>query len=147
LASIFKNCCSLAGLDNTGRVIVHRRLRRDSVIKFSAGLAPCLVAMEARCGAHRLGGILCALGHQVRLMSPEDVRPYVKAQKNDNRDAEAIAAAATRPTMHFVELTSEEQFTNPGLGRAWRLSSDSRKPAGFLAGFWGGWLRGEDLNL
>ena len=63
--------------------------------------------MEACCGAHHLGRVLHGHGHTVRLMSPEYVRPYVKAQKNDDRDAEAIAEAATRPTMRFVELNSE----------------------------------------
>ena len=66
--------------------------------------------MEACCGAHHLGRILRAQGHEVRLMSPEYVRPYVKAQKNDDRDAEAIAEAATRPTMRFIELKSEERL-------------------------------------
>jgi transposase len=66
--------------------------------------------MEACCGAHHLGRALREQGHQVRLMSPEYVRPYVKAQKNDDRDAEAIAEAATRPTMRFVELKSEERL-------------------------------------
>ena len=68
------------------------------------------MAMEACCGAHHMGRALAALGHEIRLMSPEYVRPYVKAQKNDDRDAEAIAEAATRPTMRFVELKSEEQL-------------------------------------
>lgn len=113
-----KNSCSLAGLDENGRVIMRRRLRRESVIKFGASLTPCLVAMEACCGAHHLGRILRAQGHQVRLMSPEYVRPYVKAQKNDDRDAEAIAEAATRPTMRFVELKSEEQLDLQALHRA-----------------------------
>jgi transposase len=113
-----KNTCSLVGLDEDGRVIVRRRLRRESVTKFTASLAPCLVAMEACCGAHHLGRILQAQGHQVRLMSPEYVRPYVKAQKNDDRDAEAIAEAATRPTMRFVELKSEEQLDMQALHRA-----------------------------
>src|SRR3954469_11924769 len=113
-----KNSCSLAGLDNTGRVVVRRRLRRESVIKFAASLPPCLVAMEACCGAHHLGRILRSQGHEVRLMSPEYVRPYVKAQKNDDRDAEAIAEAATRPTMRFVELKSEEQLDMQTLHRA-----------------------------
>ena len=63
--------------------------------------------MEACCGAHHLGRQLAAQGHTVRLMSPEYVRPYAKAQKNDDRDAEAIAEAATRPTMRFVEIKSE----------------------------------------
>jgi transposase len=66
--------------------------------------------MEACCGAHHLGRQLAAQGHEVRLMSPEYVRPYVKAQKNDDRDAEAIAEAATRPTMRFVALKTEAQL-------------------------------------
>src|SRR3954464_10854044 len=71
-----KNSCSLAGLDNAGRVVMRRRMRRESVIKFAASLAPYLVAMEACCGAHHLGRILRSQGHEVRLMSPEYVRPY-----------------------------------------------------------------------
>lgn len=66
--------------------------------------------MEACCGAHHLGRIFAERGHEVRLMSPEYVRPYVKAQKNDDRDAEGIAEAASRPTMRFVELKSQEQL-------------------------------------
>ena len=112
-----KNSCSVVGLDDTGKVIMRRRLQRESVIKFAAGLEPCLMAMEACCGAHHLGRILREQGHQVRLMSPEYVRPYVKAQKNDDRDAEAIAEAATRPTMRFVELKSAEQLDMQSLHR------------------------------
>jgi transposase len=66
--------------------------------------------MEARRGAHHLGRLLAARGHEVRLMPPEDVRPYLKAHKNDERDAEGIAEAALRPTMRFVELKSQEQL-------------------------------------
>lgn len=73
--------------------------------------------MEACCGAHHLGRLLAKQGHQVRLMSPEYVRPYVKGQKNDDRDAEAIAEAATRPTMRFVELKSEGQLDMQSLHR------------------------------
>jgi transposase len=87
------------------------------VIKLTASLAPCVVAMEACCGAHHLGRIVRDQGHQVRLMSPEYVRPYVKAQKNDDRDAEAVAEAATRPTMRFVELKSAEQLDMQSLHR------------------------------
>ncbi len=105
-----KTTCSVVGLDADGRVVLRRRLRRDGVVAFAAKLAPCAMAMEACCGAHHMGRALAALGHDVRLMSPEYVRPYVKAQKNDDRDAEAIAEAATRPTMRFVELKSEEQL-------------------------------------
>lgn len=112
-----KNSCSVVGLDGTGKVILRRRLQRESVIKFASGLAPCLMAMEACCGAHHLGHTLRGQGHQVRLMSPEYVRPYVKAQKNDDRDAEAIAEAATRPTMRFVELKDAEQLDMQSLHR------------------------------
>ena len=105
-----KNSCSVVGLDESGTVVLRRRLRRDGVITLAARLPTCQMAMEACCGAHHMGRALASLGHDVRLMSPEYVRPYVKAQKNDDRDAEAIAEAATRPTMRFVELKSEEQL-------------------------------------
>src|SRR3954470_22295648 len=105
-----KNSCSLAGLDASGAVVLRRRTGRQGILALAERLPPCVVAMEACCGAHHLGRLLRARGHQVRLMSPEYVRPYVKAQKNDDRDAEAIAEAATRPTMRFVELKSEERL-------------------------------------
>lgn len=105
-----KNSCSLVGLDAAGAVVVRRRMRRDRVVAFAETLPACVMAMEACCGAHYIGRAMAALGHEVRLMSPEYVRPYVKAQKNDDRDAEAIAEAATRPTMRFVTLKSEAQL-------------------------------------
>ncbi len=113
-----KNSCSVVGLDASGRVVLRRRMHRDGIVKLAAGLPGCVVAMEACGGAHHLGRRLRDLGHQVRLMSPEYVRPYVKAQKNDDRDAEAIAEAATRPTMRFVELKSEAQLDLQSLHRA-----------------------------
>ncbi len=113
-----KNSCSVVGLDAGGRVVLRRRLNRDGVVKLAAGLPRCVMAMEACCGAHHLGRRLRDQGHEVRLMSPEYVRPYVKAQKNDDRDAEAIAEAATRPTMRFVELKSETQLDMQSLHRA-----------------------------
>src|SRR4051794_29315323 len=105
-----KNSCSIVGLDGAGRVLLRRRTRREGVIALAAKLPGCVVAMEACCGAHHLGRLLVEQGHEVRLMSPEYVRPYVKAQKNDDRDAEAIAEAATRPTMRFVALKTEAQL-------------------------------------
>ena len=105
-----KNVCSLAGLDEDGRVVLRKRMQRAKLISFLTTLPPATVAMEACCGAHHIGQHAAAAGHQVRLMSPEYVRPYVKAQKNDDRDAEAIAEAATRPTMRFVPLKSEAQL-------------------------------------
>src|SRR5580704_297389 len=113
-----KNVCSIVGLDASGAVVLRRRAKRETLIGLVAKLPPCIVAMEACCGAHHLGRLLEAQGHDVRLMSPEYVRPYVKAQKNDDRDAEAIAEAATRPTMRFVELKSEEQLDMQTLHRA-----------------------------
>lgn len=113
-----KNTCSLVGLDGSGAVVLRRRMRRDAVPSFVKGLPRCVVAMEACCGAHHLGRVFAVYGHEVRLMSPEYVRPYVKAQKNDDRDAEAIAEAATRPTMRFVPVKSEAQSDVQALHRA-----------------------------
>ena len=113
-----KNSCSLAGLDASGRVILRRRMRRSSVESFVKGLGRCIVAMEACCGAHHLGRVFAAQGHETRLMSPEYVRPYVKAQKSDELDAEAIAEAATRPTMRFVAVKSQTQSDIQALHRA-----------------------------
>jgi transposase len=103
-----KNSCSIVGLDDGGAVVLRRSMRREGVVKLAGKLRPCVVAMEACCGAHHLGRVLRAQGHEVRLMPPEYVRPYVKSQKNDDRDAEAIAEASTRPTMRFVALKNEE---------------------------------------
>lgn len=113
-----KNSCSLAGLDATGAVVIRRKITREGVIAFAATLPSCIIAMEGCCGAHFLGRTLEAQGHEVRLMSPEYVQPYVKAQKTDDRDAEAIAEAATRPTMRFVSLKSETQLDLQVLHRA-----------------------------
>jgi transposase len=76
-----KNNCSIVGLDGSGQVILRRRMQRKSIAVLGAKLSPCIIAMEACCGAHHLGRVLSTLGHTVRLMSPEYVRPYVKAQK------------------------------------------------------------------
>jgi len=113
-----KNVCSVVGLDPSGVVVVRRRAKRETLIDLAAKLPPCLVAMEACCGAHHLGRVFADHGHEVRLMSPEYVRPYIKAQKNDDRDAEGIAEAATRPTMRFVELKSQDQLDMQTLHRS-----------------------------
>ena len=113
-----KNSCSLAGLDSRGAVVLRRRMTRESLIAFISKLPACVVAMEACCGGHFLGRTFQAQGHEVRLMSPEYVQPYVKAQKTDDRDAEAMAEAATRPTMRLVRLKSEAQLDLQVLHRA-----------------------------
>jgi len=113
-----KNVCSVVGLDASGAVVLRRRVRRDTLIDLVAKLPACIVGMEACCGAHHLGRLFAAQRHNVRLMSPEYVRPYVKAQKNDDRDAEGIAEAATRPTMRFVEVKTEDQLDMQTLHRS-----------------------------
>ncbi|MCC4300169.1 IS110 family transposase [Aurantimonas coralicida] len=113
-----KDICSVVGLDGAGNVLLRRRMRRDSIMKLTVRMPACVMAMEACCGAHHLGRQFREQGHEVRLMSPEYVRPYVKANKNDDRDAEAIAEAATRPTMRFVDLKSDEQLDMQSLHRA-----------------------------
>lgn len=113
-----KNSCSVAGLDATGAVVMRRRMSREGLIRFVSKLPQCVVAMEACCGAHFLSRIFVTQGHVVRLMSPEYVQPYVKAQKTDDRDAEAIAEAATRPTMRLVTPKSEAQLDLQILHRA-----------------------------
>ena len=113
-----KNSFSIAGLDASGAVVLRKRMSRTGILKFASELPRCTIAMEACCGAHVLGRALVRQGHTVRLMSPEYVKPYVKAQKTDDRDAEAIAEAATRPTMRFVSLKSDAQLDLQVLHRA-----------------------------
>jgi transposase len=113
-----KNVCSVVGLDARGAVVMRRKMRRETLIVLAAKLSPCIVGMEACCGAHHLGRAFASHGHDVRLMSPEYVRPYVRAQKNDDRDAEGIAEAATRPTMRFVDLKSQDQLDMQSLHRS-----------------------------
>ncbi len=84
-------------------------LRRAEVRGFFAGLAPCLIGMEAGASSHYRARELAAVGHEVRLMPPSYVEPYVKRQKNDAADAEAICEAVTRPNMRFVPVKSEDQ--------------------------------------
>lgn len=107
---IGKGSCSVVGVDDHGAVTVRRTLRRHTLIELGKKLPTCVIAMEACCGAHHLGRLFATRGHEIRLMSPEYVRPYVKAQKNDDRDAEGIAEAASRATMRFVGLKSQQQL-------------------------------------
>ena len=93
---IGKNSCSSVGVDDKGAVTTRRTMRRQTLIDFVSKIPTCVIAMEACCGAHHLGWFFVSQRHEVRLMSPEYVRPYVKAQKNDDRDAEGIAACVLR---------------------------------------------------
>ena len=104
-----KQVFQVHGVDRDGRVVVRKRLRRSEVLAFFRGAEPCLVGMEACATAHHWARELSRLGHEVRLMPPAYVKPYVKRGKNDAADAEAICEAVTRPTMRFVPIKSAEQ--------------------------------------
>src|SRR5271155_3268064 len=98
------------GVDAYGKTVVRKTLRRHAVSTFFANLPPCLVGMEASNGAHFWAKTLLDLGHDVRLISPQFVTPYVKSNKNDRNDAEAICEAVGRPNMRFVPVKSAEQL-------------------------------------
>ena len=106
------------GADASGRVVFRKRLRREQVLEFFAGKPACVVAMEACSSAHHWGRALAELGHTVRLIPPAYVKPFVKRQKNDATDAEAICEAAQRPTMRFVAVKSEAAQANAVVFRA-----------------------------
>jgi len=97
-------------VDAQDEVVLRKTLRRDAVAQFFAGLEPCIVGMEACCGSHYWARVLTDLGHEVRLISPQFVKPYVKYNKNDRNDAEAICEAIGRPSMRFVPPKSAEQL-------------------------------------
>jgi len=115
---IAKRVFQVHGVDAAGEVVVQRKLRRSEVLVFFERLAPCLVGVEACATAHHWARALMALGHEVKLMPPSYVKPYVKRQKNDMTDAEAICEAVTRPTMRFVPVKSVEQQSVLSLHRA-----------------------------
>jgi transposase len=103
-----KNVFQLHGVDGEGKVVMRRQLRRSQVEPFFAALGPCVVGMEACGGAHHWARTLRRLGHEVRLMPAQYVKPYVKRNKTDGRDAEAICEAMSRPTMRFVSVKNED---------------------------------------
>lgn len=104
-----KNVFQVHGIDETGKIMIRRQLRRNEVVKFFRELPACLVGMEACGTAHYWGREIAALGHTVKLMPPAYVKPYVKRGKTDAADAEAICEAVTRPTMRFVTVKTADQ--------------------------------------
>jgi transposase len=106
---IAKSVFQVHGTNAAGEVVIRRQVKRAQVLKFFASLPPCLVGIEACASAHHWSRELQALGHRVKLMPPSYVKPYVKRQKNDTADAEAICEAVTRPTMRFVATKTTEQ--------------------------------------
>jgi transposase len=106
---IAKSVFQVHGIDAAGDVVIRRQLKRRSVLAFFQKLPPCLVGIEACASSHHWSRELQALGHTVRLMPPAYVKPYVKRQKNDMADAEAICEAVTRANMRFVPTKTPEQ--------------------------------------
>ena len=106
---IAKSVFQVHGIDAAGAVVLRGQVRRAHLLLFFAKQPKCLIGIEACASAHYWGRELSKLGHLVRLMPPSYVKPYVKRQKNDAADAEAICEAVTRPTMRFVEIKSPEQ--------------------------------------
>jgi len=105
---IAKHAFQVHGATASGEVVLRKRLRRAQVLTFLSSLPHCTVAMEACAGSHYWGREIERIGHEVRLIAPTYVRPFVKRQKNDAADAEAICEAAQRPTMRFVAVKTEE---------------------------------------
>jgi transposase len=106
------------GVDARGKVAMRKQLKRSQVIGFFTQLPPCLVGMEACGGAHYWARKLTQLAHTVKLIAPQFVKPYVKTNKNDAADAEAICEAVGRPNMRFVPIKNTEQQALLGLHRA-----------------------------
>ena len=104
-----KNVFQLHGVDERGKIVLRKQLRRSQMALFFANLPPCLIGMEACASAHHWGRTLQSYGHTVRLMASQFVKPYVKTNKNDAADAEAICEAVGRANMRFVPIKSVEQ--------------------------------------
>ncbi len=104
-----KNVFQVHGIDERGKPVLRKQLRRTQVAKFFGNLPPCVIGMEACASAHHWGRTLQQFGHTVRLMASQFVKPYVKTNKNDAADAEAICEAVGRPNMRFVPIKSVEQ--------------------------------------
>ncbi|WP_407530707.1 IS110 family transposase [Methylobacterium oryzisoli] len=112
-----KRVFQVHGARGDGSVVLRKKLSRPQVLTFFAKLPACVVAMEACASAHEWGRAIRGLGHEVRLIPPVYVKPFLKRQKNDAADAEAIAEAALRPTMRFVAVKSESQQARPMIFR------------------------------
>ena len=104
-----KNLFQVHGVNEAGEVLVRKQLTRSQMQRYFARLSPCLIGMEACSGAHYWARILTELGHTVRMMAPAFVKPYLKSNKNDRNDAEAICEAVQRPSMRFVRPKAPEQ--------------------------------------
>jgi transposase len=118
---IAKSVFQVHGVDADGQVVIRRQLKRRYVLAFFEKLAPCVIGIEACASSHHWSRRLQALGHTVRLMPPAYVKPYVKRQKNDATDAEAICEAVGRANMRFVPTKTPEQQSGLVLHRTRHL--------------------------
>jgi transposase len=112
-----KSVFHLIGMDKHGNVVARKRLSRSQVMVYTAKIPSCLVGTEACCGAHFLGAALVSQGHEVKLMTAQFVKPFLKSNKNDYLDAEAIAEAVQRPNMRFVPIKTDDQLDLQALHR------------------------------
>lgn len=113
-----KNVFQVHGVNEQGKTVLKKQLKRSQVLPFFANLAPCLIGMEACAAAHHWARKLVTLGHEAKLIAPQFVKPYVKSNKNDARDAEAICEAVSRPNMRFVPVKTPAQQAVLSLHRA-----------------------------
>src|SRR3989449_4914005 len=137
---IGKNSFHVVGHDERGGIVLRQKWSRGQIEARFANMPPCLIGMEACVGAHHLSRKLNALGHDARLMSAKYVRPYSKGQKNDFRDAEAIAEAVQRPTMKFVVTKTADQLEASG----WSASAPASSIRSALSCWSVGLLCGRD---
>lgn len=114
---VAKSVLQVHGIDEHGKVVLRRQIRRSQLLLFFSRLEPCLIGMEACASSHYWARKLTALGHTVRLMAPQFVKPYRKNDKNDGNDAEAICEAVQRPNMRFVPVKSPQQQAELALHR------------------------------
>lgn len=133
-----KNIFQVHGNDSKGKAVLRKRLSREKLVEFMTNLTPCLVGLEACGGAHYWARTFQAMGHEVKMMSPQFVKPYVKSNKTDRNDAEAIAEAVTRPNMRFVAVKTVAQQNTLLLHRARELvikqrTAQANQIRGFLA--------------
>lgn len=127
---IAKSIFQVHGVDKRGEPVVRRRLKRREVVPFFCKLSPCLVGIEAGRGSQYWARQLLKLGHEVRIMAAQYVRPYLKGGKNDANDAEAICEAVGRPSMRFVPIKSSDQQAIQALHRVCERLVEERTAKG-----------------
>lgn len=110
-----KNVFQLHGTDSKGKCVLRKRLSRDKLLEFLATLRPCLIGIEACGSAHYWARQFKELGHTVKMMSPQFVKPYIQNNKNDENDAAGIAEAVTRPNMKYVAITALPKYNEPSI--------------------------------